>query len=92
MGLWSCSNDDFVQENGQDLQGHSVSVTITVSRSEAQTRTELSENTDGTLTDIWKEGDKLAVFSEDGKIYHGDLDIIGGLDTSDGAGWALYLF
>ena len=73
-----------MQGGETSAKGHSVPVTLTVSRADAETRSELSENEDGTLSDVWKEGDKLAVYSADGKIYHGDLDITEGQDTSEG--------
>ncbi|MDE6794083.1 MAG: hypothetical protein K2J63_02125 [Muribaculaceae bacterium] len=84
MGLWSCSNDEFVQEGGQDLQGHPVSVTLTVNRGETQTRTELSENTTtGGLNDVWKSGDKLHVYDANGEEI-GSLTLTEGEDTSVG--------
>ena len=76
MGLWSCSNDEFVQEGGQDLQGHLVSVTLTVNRGESQTRTELSENTvTGGLVSKWIDGDKLYVYNDEGTEI-GYLDLV----------------
>ena len=67
------------------VKGHSVPVTLTVSRSDAQTRTALSENTaTGGLTDLWKQGDKLAVFSSDAKTYYGDLEITEGWGEDTG--------
>ena len=79
-GLWSCSQEDVLQGGDVTASGHPVPVTLTVNRGDAQTRTRtvLSENPDGTLNDIWSDGDKLAVYSADGKIYHGDLTIVEG--------------
>ncbi len=63
MGLWSCSQDEMLPGGETSLKGHSVPVTLTVSRGEAQTRTILSENTEtGGLNDEWEENDVLHVY------------------------------
>lgn len=85
MGLWSCSQEEMLPGGDVTAKGHPVPVTLTVSRSDAQTRTELSENTEtGGLNDVWKDGDKLAVYSEDGLIHHGYITITDGQETSVG--------
>ena len=83
MGLWSCSNDEMLP-GGSDLQGHPVTLTLTVNRGDAQTRTELSENTQtGGLNDVWVSGDVLHVYDKTGEEV-GTLDLIDGPNTSVG--------
>ena len=83
MGLWSCSNDEMLP-GGSDLQGHPVTLTLTVNRGDAQTRTELSENTQtGGLNDVWESGDKLTVYNADG-VKAGELIIGEGVGTDTG--------
>ena len=83
MGLWSCSNDEMLP-GGSDLQGHPVTLTLTVNRGDAQTRTELSENTQtGGLNDVWESGDKLTVYNAEG-VKAGELIIGEGVGTDTG--------
>lgn len=79
MGLGSCSSDEMLQGGDTSLQGHPVSVTLTVSRGEAQTRTTLSENDKGGITSVWETGDRLHVYNSAGEK-------VGILTISDGVG------
>lgn len=68
MGLWSCSQDDFMPDSPDVAEGHQVKVTITVSRGEDGTRTVLSENySNGGLKDEWvftgENKDELYVYN-----------------------------
>lgn len=64
MGLWSCSTDEIMP--GSDMPGKQVPLTITVSRDDVRTRTELSENAQGGLNDKWLAGDELFVINSKG--------------------------
>lgn len=64
LGLWSCSADEEVP--GMGNTGKPVPLTITVSRDGAQTRTELSENAAGGLSDKWLAGDELKIYDSNG--------------------------
>ncbi len=84
MGLWSCSQDEALPGGQTTAKGHPVPVTLTVSRGDAQTRTELSENlATGGLNDVWESGDKLTVYDADG-LYAGELIISDGFGTDTG--------
>ncbi len=84
MGLWSCSQDEALPGGQTTAKGHPVPVTLTVSRGDAQTRTELSENLqNGGLNDVWESGDKLAVYNAEG-LYAGELTISDGWGTDTG--------
>ncbi|MDE7419652.1 MAG: hypothetical protein K2N35_05545 [Muribaculaceae bacterium] len=84
MGLWSCTSDEVLPGGETSLKGHSVPVTLTVSRGEAQTRTILSENNvTGGLNDVWESGDKLAVYNSEG-VKAGELVIGEGVGTDTG--------
>lgn len=65
LGLWSCSADEEVP--GMGNAGKPVPLTITVSRDGAHTRTELSENAEGGLSDKWLTGDELKIYDGEGK-------------------------
>lgn len=84
MGLWSCSQEEMLPGGDVTAKGHLVPVTLTVSRGDAQTRTELSENyATGGLNDVWESGDKLAVYNSEG-AYAGELTIGEGVGTDTG--------
>ncbi|MDE6553250.1 MAG: fimbrillin family protein [Muribaculaceae bacterium] len=83
MGLWSCSQEEMVQGGDVTAKGHSVPVTLTVSRADAQTRTVLSENEFGGLNDVWVTGDVLHVYNKAGEEV-GTLNLQEGEDTSVG--------
>lgn len=61
MGLWSCTSDEAL--SGGEAYGEPIPVTITLSRGDAQTRTELSENAEGGLDDKWLRNDQLVVIN-----------------------------
>lgn len=61
MGLWSCTSDEAL--SGGEAYGEPIPVTITLSRGDAQTRTELSENAKGGLDDKWLRNDQLVVIN-----------------------------
>ncbi len=61
MGLWSCTSDEAL--SGGEAYGEPIPVTITLSRGDAQTRTELSENAEGGLDDKWLQNDQLVVIN-----------------------------
>lgn len=84
MGLWSCSQEEMLPGGDVTAKGHPVPVTLTVSRSDAQTRTELSENyATGGLNDFWEQDDRLHVYNAQGTEV-GTLKITEGVGTDTG--------
>ena len=72
-----------MQGGEPSVKGHTVPVTLTVSRGDAKTRTELSENEFGGLNDVWVTGDILHVYNKAGEEV-GTLNLKEGEDTSVG--------
>ena len=83
-GLWSCSQDEMLQDGNQTVDGQTVRLTLTVNRGDAQTRTVLSENNqDGGLRSEWEKGDILYVYNTNGDKV-GSLAIESGWDSPVG--------
>lgn len=83
-GLWSCSQDEMLQDGNQTVDGQTVRLTLTVNRGDAQTRTVLTENNqNGGLISEWEEGDILYVYNTNGDKV-GSLAIESGWDSPVG--------
>ncbi len=82
-GMWACTSDVEYEGGETSTKGHPVSVTLTVSRGEAQTRTEISENNVGGLDGIWEDEDVLHVYDTDGNDV-GTLTLDGKVSPSVG--------
>ena len=83
-GLWSCSQDEMLQDGNQTVDGQTVRLTLTVNRGDAQTRTVLTENNqNGGLTSEWEKGDILYVYNTNGDKV-GSLAIESGWDSPVG--------
>lgn len=66
LGLWSCTADE--EMAGMENSGKQIPVTITVSRAAMpDTRTVLTEDGNGNLTDVWSETDQLALVDATGE-------------------------
>lgn len=66
LGLWSCTADE--EMAGMENSGKQIPVTITVSRAAMpDTRTVLTEDGNGNLTDVWSEADQLALVDATGE-------------------------
>lgn len=79
MGLWSCTSDEAL--SGGEAYGEPIPVTITLSRGDAQTRTELSENAEGGLDDKWLQSDQLVVINSSNEEV-GTLEFVKYVDDS----------
>ncbi len=79
MGLWSCTSDEAL--SGGEAYGEPIPVTITLSRGDAQTRTELSENAEGGLDDKWLRNDQLVVINSNNEEV-GVLEFVKYVDDS----------
>lgn len=79
LALTACSEEVSMPDNGSETVGNPVPMTITVSRGDSQTRTLLTENSAGGLNDVWKEGDELKVFDNNGALA-GSLTLESGYD------------
>lgn len=66
LGLWACTADE--EMSGMENSGKQIPVTITVSRTAMpDTRTVLTEDGNGNLTDVWSETDQLALVDATGE-------------------------
>lgn len=79
MGLWSCTSDEAL--SGGEAYGEPIPVTITLSRGDAQTRTDLSENAEGGLDDKWLRNDQLVVINSNNEEV-GVLEFVKYVDDS----------
>ncbi|MBD5274649.1 MAG: hypothetical protein HDS37_00840 [Bacteroides sp.] len=84
LGLTACSNEDLTSPSETPVAGKTVHVTLTVDRSNGNTRTVVNENLDGlSLYSKWVEGDKLLVVNSANKQV-GELTIVDGFNSSEG--------
>lgn len=80
----ACSADDMPAPGGESSVPEAVTVYMTVNRPGGQaTRTVLTEESNGTLTSTWTEGDKLLVVTADG-TKAGELTLQDGAKTAKG--------
>ncbi|MDE6794084.1 MAG: fimbrillin family protein [Muribaculaceae bacterium] len=84
LALTGCSSEELTSPSG-DANGETVLVTLTVDRSNAKTRTIISETetADGTgLSNVWEKGDQVTLVSKSGVV--GTLTLEGDGGDSEG--------
>ena len=55
MGLWSCASEEMLPVDQPAESGEMITLTVTVDRGSATTRTLLEDDGEGGLTSVWKE-------------------------------------
>ena len=84
LALAGCSSEELTSPS-EDTNGETVLVTLTVDRSNAKTRTTISETeaADGTgLSNVWEKGDQVTLVSKSGVV--GTLTLEGDGGDSEG--------
>ena len=70
MGLWSCASEEMLPVDQPTATGETITLTVTVDRGNANTRTLLQDDGNGGLTSVWKgiNKDKLLLVDTRGNV------------------------